>query len=509
MRLEPFRLIQKNRSMVEEALKQGEFDEVFGTQLTVAEGYVLCALREGRLQQWVEAFPEPRKQEEIGCKEFLTGGLAAAFHGFFSQSGIPFALRSHTLLGELGYSVEVLEPGAGISRRGTRHPLPFTPDAVRKWLDSLSQREVLGEVSQDPHPEDCRKGQSLIDWYNQQVGPSFREGYGRCVHAFDGTEIPVCYDNDHYEGSGEVKHEDGTRVRGYKAGVLKSYLGQADVITAVEVGPIQRHDLVLAQRLLFHSSVLKPGDVLIYDRGLLDGGLITRLKKELEVSVIVPVKGNMVILDEAQALAEMEEEEARRRGKTVWRKHPFRKGEEVTLVRGLSHVWEGCEVELHGALVRFRKLDGHFGYVLFVCSDLSLTAHQILRTYRLRVEIEEDNKQVKGPWEIGEFTSTNRVDVVFQMVMVLAAYSLFAYYHGTKAGRQFCQKTIQAAKRHEKDSRNIRIIVVARGYFVMLRVVEFGLWLVKVPEAGREKLAKEFEQLVGNTEDLWPFELDP
>jgi hypothetical protein len=509
MRLEPFRLIHKSKQIVEEALHKGEFEDLFGTQLSVADGYVLCALREGRLATWSKEFPEPRKQEEIGREVFLTGGLAAAFHGFFSQSGIPFALRSHTLLGELGYSVEVLEPGAGITRRGTQHRLPFTPDAVRKWLDSLSQAEEPPEVSKDPHPEDCRKGQSLIRWYNQSVGPSFREDCGRCVHAFDGTEIPVCYDNEGYEGSGEVQHNDGSRVRGYKAGLLKSYLGQADVITGVEVGPIERHDVVLAQRLLFNSPVLKSGDVLIYDRGLLDGGLITKLKKDLQVSVIVPVKKNMGIVDEAKALAEIQEEEAKRQGKTVWRKHPFRKGEEVSLVCGLSHVWEGCEVELNGAIVRFKKRNGSFGYVVFVSSDLDLTANQILRTYRLRVEIEEDNKQVKGAWEIGEFNSTERVDVVFQIVMVLAAYSLFAYYHGTKAGRQFCQKTIEGAKRHEKDSRNIRIILVARGHFVMLRAVEFALWLVKGPEAGRKKLAKEFERLVEDTEDLWPFELDP
>jgi len=47
MSIEPFRLIRQNREIVAEALRDGDFDDLFGTQLTVADGYVLCALREG------------------------------------------------------------------------------------------------------------------------------------------------------------------------------------------------------------------------------------------------------------------------------------------------------------------------------------------------------------------------------------------------------------------------------------------------------------------------------
>lgn len=159
--------------------------------------------------------------------------------------------------------------------------------------------------------------------------------------------------------------------------------------------------------------------------------------------------------------------------------------------------------------MRFLKKNGTVGFILFLATNIKLTANQILRTYRLRVEREEDNKQTKGPWEIGAFTSTEHMDIVFQIVIILAAYSLFAYYHGTKEGKQFCQKTLESAKRHEKDSRNIRIIMVARGCFVMLRPVEFALWLVKVPEGVREKLARQFEALAKNTDDLWPFERGP
>ena len=80
--------------------------------------------------------------------------------------------------------------------------------------------------------------------------------------------------------------------------------------------------------------MLHAGDTLIYDRGVIDGKLITTLKKERHVDVMVPVRENMIVLDEAIRLADLEEEHAKTTKKSVWSPHPFRKGEEVTLVRG-------------------------------------------------------------------------------------------------------------------------------------------------------------------------------
>lgn len=507
MQAERFELLRQNQEEVEAALKQGEIDQVSGTQLTVADGYVLCALKAGLLEEWVQTFPDPRQEQEISTKVLLTGGLAAAFHGFFSQTGVPLALRSQALLEELGYGVEVLEPGVGISRRGTQMPLAFTPDAVRKYLRQVRETEPPLNVADDPHPEDVRVGHSFLEWYNWGVGPSLRNGYGAVVHSFDGTENPVCLENEHYEGSGVVKHDDGSVARGYKLGLLKSYLDQADVITGIALGPIQRHDRVLAQRLLLTTPVLQPGDLIIYDRGLLDGQLLSRLKQERQVDVIVPVKENMAILEEALRLAALQEEAAQRQGRSIWQLHPWRAGEEITRLEDLSHAWDTCAVPLNGALVRFRDKEQGWGYLLFVTTRLRLSAAQISKTYALRVEIEEDNKQVKCSWSLGQFTSTDQVAILFQIVTVLAAYSLFAYYNGTQAGRQFSHQTIQQAKRHEADSKNIRIILVARGCFVLLKPIQFGLWLLNIPELARIKLRQTFQEWAKDTSDLWPFEL--
>lgn len=82
------------------------------------------------------------------------GSLAAAFQGFLSESGVPFALRSRTLLEELGYGVDVLERGNGITRRGTEQELAYTPDAIRKYLRQQREQEPPRDMSADEHPED-------------------------------------------------------------------------------------------------------------------------------------------------------------------------------------------------------------------------------------------------------------------------------------------------------------------------------------------------------------------
>ena len=83
MQAERFELIRQNRDIVEAALQEGEIDHLLGTPLTVADGYVWCALKGGLLDQWAKDFPDPRQEQEIRTQVILTGGLAAAFHGFF------------------------------------------------------------------------------------------------------------------------------------------------------------------------------------------------------------------------------------------------------------------------------------------------------------------------------------------------------------------------------------------------------------------------------------------
>jgi hypothetical protein len=95
--------------------------------------------------------------------------------------------------------------------------------------------------------------------------------------------------------SGAVKDDDdGQLKRGYKFGTLRTPLETAGIITQAVVGQIQTHDHKLCGPLVRTAPVLRAGDMLLEDRGLLDGATITHLKGARGVDVIVPLRSDML-----------------------------------------------------------------------------------------------------------------------------------------------------------------------------------------------------------------------
>jgi hypothetical protein len=105
--------------------------------------------------------------------------------------------------------------------------------------------------------------QQWMDWYNQSVASamlkSARSGAGRRIHIVDTTRLEVALQTDTYECSGVVRNDDGTYWRGYKLATLRTLLDTAGLLSAVELGPIQVHDLELCRDFLKSSPRLRPG----------------------------------------------------------------------------------------------------------------------------------------------------------------------------------------------------------------------------------------------------------
>ena len=91
-----------------------------------------------------------------------------------------------------------------------------------------------------------------------------------------------------------MKNDDGTRARGYKLATLRTLLDHAGLITQVGLCPIQVHDLPACRLLFATAPVLRKGDLLLEDRGFLDGATLTSLKQQRHVDVIVPLKATML-----------------------------------------------------------------------------------------------------------------------------------------------------------------------------------------------------------------------
>jgi hypothetical protein len=78
-------------------------------------------------------------------------------------------------------------------------------------------------------------------------------------------------------------------------------------------------------------------------RGFIDGNTLTFLKQQRHIDVIVPLKSTMLSYHKAVQLAELHGE---------WQPHPSRAHQHIALVKGVEHVWDGCDVALNACVTR-------------------------------------------------------------------------------------------------------------------------------------------------------------
>ena len=180
---------------------------------------------------------------QVSPEVILAASLAARFAKLYSLRKTGYVLRSARVLGELGYSVEVVEAGDGVSSRGTRDDSLISGDSIRKLLVKMEQQVDIGAEAVSPPAEaapppskvstrssrravkqevDQAQAQAraravaeqLVSWYNQSVGLSLLEyasfGAGRRLHIRDTTSIAGALEPDTYLCSAVVRGEDGS-----------------------------------------------------------------------------------------------------------------------------------------------------------------------------------------------------------------------------------------------------------------------------------------------------------
>jgi len=221
--MEAIKLWARNGDAVRQAIELGELVHLDTASEELTDEFLLFAIESGLLSKWAEAFPEPRRDPEIGMAVILASHLAARFAGLYSMRKAGYVLRSASVLGALGYSVEVLEPEQGLSVRGTSDDKLISGDVLRKLLVQLenqvdldapvhlppmepsqavkvrqraSRRAVKGAVDViEAEARAQRVATRLMTWYNDRVGPSLlhyaRVGKGRRIHIVDTTQVEV------------------------------------------------------------------------------------------------------------------------------------------------------------------------------------------------------------------------------------------------------------------------------------------------------------------------------
>lgn len=475
-------ILQQHPKKVLESLNRGEIERMELAVEQITDEFMVYGLRGGLIDALSKSFPDSRKECEITVKEILSASMAGQFQDMYAISQSPYALHSPTLLAELGLNAKILCKGEGISRRGTGDETPFSGDVIRKMLNVGPP--TAGEKN-DIEPY------SLIAWYNQFVGKAYLNqiSYVPRFHILDCTELEVNFQNEKYEGSGIVRRkkkrkdrlktvkgkscdkacEEYELKRGYKLGSLRSLVDDGGVITSIAFGAINVHDLTLCKDMIMTTWHLKPGDMLIEDCGFLDGDTISRLKRERKVDVILPLRSDMKAYADSLTTAYHPD------NNSPWEQHPTRDKQQIKRIERVDWMWDECEVEMDGCVVRELKRgkDGSGGqndyeHWVFTTTRLALTGANMIKIYQLRPEIEEDHRQWKhGLWDIDKFTSTRLVQVIYHVICVLLSYNLCEIYSNTNSGQKFADKTLRQLRRQQARNHDVSMVVYAGAYFTV------------------------------------------
>ena len=457
-------ILRQHPNKVLESLKRGEIERMELAVEQITDEFMVYGLRGGLIDALSKSFPDPRKECEITVKQILSASMAGQFQDMYAMSQSPYALHSPTLLAELGLNAKVLCEGEGISRRGTGDETPFSGDVIRKMLNDI-----------EPY--------ALVSWYNQFVGKAYLSqiNYVPRFHVLDCTDLEVNFQNEKYEGSGIVRrkkkrkdvkgkaYEEDELKRGYKLGSLRSLVDDGGVITAIAFGAINVHDLTLCKDMIMTTPHLKPGDMLIHDRGFLDGDTISRLKKERKVDVILPLRSDMKAYSDSLTTAYHPDSAG------SWEQHPTREKQQIKRIERVDWMWDECSVPMDGCVVRELKenRDGSGGqndyeHWVFATTRLALTGANMIKIYQLRPEIEEDHRQWKhGLWDIDKFTSTSLVQVIYHVICVLLSYNLCEIYSNTGSGQKFADKTLRQLRRQQARNHDVSMVVYAGAYFTV------------------------------------------
>jgi hypothetical protein len=215
--MDSIKLWARNGEAVRQAIELDEIAHLETASEELTDEFLPFGIESGLFKSWAEAFPDPRREPEIGMEVILPAHIAARFAGLYSMRKAGYVLRSARVLGALGYSVERLEPARGLSLRGPSDDQLFSGDGVRKLLVQMEQQADLSQTVRllppqepsvavkvrerasrravkqavDEAEAEARARQvaaQLVDWYNQHVElPSL---LSFCQHA-GGGDLPT------------------------------------------------------------------------------------------------------------------------------------------------------------------------------------------------------------------------------------------------------------------------------------------------------------------------------
>lgn len=435
-------LSKNDKNEVLKALKAGKIDAADVSFPNLIDTIVLQMKNIKLINKLSESFKDKRKQNKhIPFDLLIALAIIAKMKLKTSLTDVAFAVTDDKLLAELGWNMWDID-------RNLEEGL-FAEGVMRNLIQKYDAKEFID---------------SYNDYVQNVVMPS--RNVAPSIHILDCTKIKVNLDNDNYENSKVIK-DDGESIRGYKLGTLRGLMDDSGIVEEIVLDSIKPHDLELCRDMILKSKCFKNGDILINDRGFISRDVMNSLKLEKQVDTYIPAKKNMTIYEEAVKIALSENK---------WQKHPNkkRKTQKIQLVKSLGIFWTSNtpvnDVDLCACVVNDEK-DGNF-YV-FLTTDTSKTAKQIINTYELRPEIEEDYRQIKDFWKLEDFKSTKYNFITFHIVSTLIGYMYFQLFKNMEEGSKYSGKSLPVVIKNYKEEKQKSVIIYSGQYFGVFSFIEF------------------------------------
>ena len=347
------RICKQDKNKVMEQVKNKVLDGIMASNSNLIDDIILSMCHEGVLDSLDKGFLDKRNTNStIPLRFIMALAIASKMKVRTSLTDIPYAIQDYRTLAELGYNA-------------------MNTDKSDGWFNEGTIRHLLGKY----------KSEDIFNYYNNVVQKHIFNTMDieTNIHILDCTKIAVNYDNENYEGSTFGYDRLGNSMRGYKLASLRGVYNDNGLIEDVRFGTVNIHDFKLSEEMLKTTPCFHEGDILLMDRGFTSREMMNYLKTVRKVDTYIPVRKHMAEYDMAVALAEEYDN---------WQPHPTRKGQMICHVPHVNSKYNGNESEydmdLNSCVVWIEDTQS---YAVFVTTDMSKSASDIIRTYELRTEI--------------------------------------------------------------------------------------------------------------------------
>jgi len=539
-------IFEENKPFILESFRDGDFDYIDAASEVFETGFFKFIEAKSILQKLAQTYPNPRKKEDVPLWFYVASNLSMRLHGVHSFNAFPMVVRCGGMLNAFGPRAgrKVIHPDTGdvtIACEGFNKKNHYDREAP-------CDQDFLRKMAKDTDAE------ALMRWFCDDVVRVFRSR-----RAFDKEGIFIgdasylfVPDNPNYEGSVKLLFDDNDHPitqkeyekmtdeqkircqfrRSYKMVTLLHTNPSLDFFLFVAVKVISGKDHecpVLYELVKQFVEVVGNGVMkrLILDRGFLDGKAISMCKKQYGIDILIPVRRDMDIYEDAMALfresdvdwvcckepvAEVKNP-PRPRPKVVVKREKKRQEKirelkqekqsplpEETLVKreaaaiGEFSSWSSCTVPLSVVANREHYADGHQETWLLIDTKEVQDPSEDQKEYRLRTTTEERYRQFKCFIDLTIFTSRAFSMVVNQVLFTMLAYNLLQLYLLNKGRKELNKKTLPRVRQQLLPADN-HIIVYYQNYYGLFKPIELIEFLVMLGEEARNKIANKCRRL--------------